>query len=354
MEIYINPEKDLNFGEIPRLPGCYIFRNKLRHIIYIGKSKSLYNRIKQHFKNTDPKDYKHIDLMRELCSIEIIETDTETDALILECKLIRTHKPRYNSQLKKASVFPFIRIDHNRIYPSITITDNIAKDGCKYYGSFYSTDDAFNTLELINNIWQTPVCCKESFNVHRPCLNYHLKKCCAPCCGGIDSGSFRLKIEEIVKCLNGNFRNTFNRLKSDMTAASDEMDFEKAARLRDNIAGLERLKIRQQRLYTDLDGKDVYLFFRAFGEKCFSVFFIKNGIAINRVNFPDIEDLNKNVMTEFIEANMHNNTAIEDGDFLTSCLLEIGARKLFIPVSRRLDGVKVLGKIEKSFKDFVN
>lgn len=349
---YIMDDKP-NWKEMPKQPGCYIFRNKSLHIIYIGKSKSLCNRIKQHFHNTDPTDYKHMDLMRELHEIEFVLTDTETNALILECQLIKQHKPKYNSQLKRGRIYPFIRVNLQQPYPTFVVTDRTAKDGCEYFGSFYDKYDALATLELINSIWRTPICCKDSFDdVQRPCLHHHLNKCCAPCCGEIDAMAYRQIIREIIKCLHGNFRATVSRLRAEMEAASNEMSFEKAARLRDNIIGLDKLKKKQKSIYTDLDGKDIYLFFRAFRENGFSLFFIRNGVTFNRVDFADIQELDKEKLAAFVSGNAQGQQSIKDGAFLTTCLLEIGACKLFIPVSRRGSSMKIIAKLEKGFEEF--
>lgn len=344
----------LDVDKLPMLPGCYIFRNKRREIIYIGKSKCLRNRVKQYFYNTDTKKGKYTDLMRELHEIETIVTDTETNALILECQLIKKHKPKYNSQMKKTIVYPYLRIDLKQAFSPITITDSAKDDGCEYFGCFYSRDDAVSTLELINSIWQTPVCCKDSLTgKQRPCLNYHLKKCCAPCAGEIDPEVYRQKIIEIVKCLNGNYRNTLRRLKKEMEAESKGFNFERAACLRDAIAGLNSLKKKQERLYTTLDNRDVYMFFRAFNENCFSLFFIRDGITLNRLDCPGTREPSLEKLTAFINDNVQGKITIENGSFLTSCLLAIGARKLFVPVSKRINSLGVLKKIEAAQKEFI-
>ena len=179
----------MDYSGFPNLPGCYIFKNKFGSIIYIGKSKSLRDRIRQHFNTSDDMFNKHSSMIKETQAIEAIVTETETDALILECRLIKSHKPKYNSMLKKDRSYPFVRIDVTKALPTISISDSILSDGSKYYGSFYSTQDAQNTIELLGSIWQTPTCGKTVFSGNdRPCLNHHLGKCCAPCGAIIEQG----------------------------------------------------------------------------------------------------------------------------------------------------------------------
>ena len=340
---------------IPKHPGCYIFRSKHQDIIYIGKSKSLYHRVKQYFYSTNATEYsKYADLAREAHEVETIVTDTETNALILECQLIKKHQPKYNSQLKKSNPYPYIRIDLKQIYPTITISGTKLDDGGKYFGSFYSNDDALSAIELISGIWQTPSCCKDGFATNsRPCLNYHIGRCCAPCGEMIDGETYSQKIDEIMKCLNGNFRHTLSRLNREMQTASKSLKFEKAAKLRDSISGLNRLKKKQKRLYTDMRGKDVYLFFRAFNETCFSLFFIRNGIILDRADAPNLQ-----APDEFFEAFVHDNSqgvaSVENGEFLTTCLLDIGANKYFVPVSSRAGVPQIIRKLRKACNDFID
>ena len=345
----------LSVNGIPKLPGCYIFRNRRREIIYIGKSKSLYNRVGQYFRPTKPTEYsKYAEMAKEVREIETIVTATETDALIMECRLIKKHKPKYNSALKKSNTYPYICIDMAQAFPAITIADNVQDDGRNYHGSFYDRYDAQSAIELIGGIWQTPTCKRDNYTGgSKPCLNHYIGRCCAPCAGIIDRGSYRQKIMEVLKCLNGNYKPTLRRLNSEMESAAKTLEFEKAGRIRDSIQGLNRLKRKQKRLYTDLGNKDVYLFFRAFNEQCFSLFFIKNGVTLNRLDFPDINEPEDEYLMTFIRDNRQGNISIEEGTFLTTCLLDIAASKLFLPVPQTSSLLQTLKILRKAYIEFI-
>jgi len=348
-------EKLIDIKSIPQKPGCYLFRNRHRQIIYIGKSKSLHNRVKQYFYSTNSTDYnKYTELAKEVYDIETIITDTETNALILECQLIKEHKPRYNSQLKDAKSYPYIRIDTKQVYPTIKIVDIKQNDNCKYFGSFYSKNDAIRCLELLNGIWQIPLCSKSSFSgKNKPCLNHHIDKCCAPCGALISSKTYIERISEIVKCLNGHYAATFNRLSREMKVASKKLEFEKAARIRDSIIGLSKLHKKQKQLYTNFDNKDVYLFFRALNEQCFSLFLIRNGETLKRLDFPSLVEPSDELFEEFIHYDVYDSISVDDGSFLTSCLLDIVAQKYFVPVSKRSRAEQIIRKLRDAFVEFI-
>ena len=348
----------MDLNNIPKQPGCYIFKNKQQIIIYIGKSKSLHNRVKQYFyaaasDGCSDGYNKYAEMAREICEVETIVTDTETNALILEYHLIKKHKPKYNSLLKNTYPYPFIKIDLSQEYPAISISDKEFDDGCEYFGNFYGIGDAFRTIELIHSIWQTPICQKESFSGNKPCLNYHIGKCMAPCGKMIDSIAYREKINEIVKCLNGNFYSTISRLNKEMQNASKTLNFEKAASIRDSINGLNRLKKKQKRLYTKLGNKDVYVFLRAFKEQCFSIFYIKNGITLSRADFPDLCEPDEKRLEAFARDNKQGIINIENGALMTTCLLDISADKLFVQAPSKTKPEQLAKKLKSGYKALI-
>jgi len=350
----MNEKPDLT--DVPSLPGCYIFRNKRRDIIYIGKSKSLNNRVRQYFyENNSPEYNKYASMASMVNEIETIVTDTETNALILEYRLIKKHKPKYNSKLKNTKLYPFIRVDTTLAYPTITIADNVLKDGSFYCGSFYNREDAQSVIDLISSIWQTPSCNRPDFSgTKRPCLNHHIAKCCAPCTAAIEVQRYNEKISDIIRCLGGSFKNTLDRLNREMAAAAGAFDFEKAAGLRDKVSALRRLKKRQKQFVTDLAGKDVYLFLRAFNEPCFSLFYISNGVTLNRMDFPALDEPAPERLESYVRACRAQSEAFEEGAFMTSCLLDIGASKFFIPISSKVSLPQAVKKLQKAFKEFIS
>ena len=345
---------NINYDEIPKCPGCYIFKNKYGTVIYIGKSKSLQNRVRQHFTSTEKAVGKHAAMIREVSCVETIESPTETDALILEYRLIKEHKPRYNKQLKRNQVYPFIRIDVNNKRPSISIADDVADDDSMYIGCFYSHEEAEGVISLLSLIWHTPTCNKNKFaSNNKPCLRFHLDKCLAPCSESSDIKHYRKVITEIIDCMNGNFKDTLKRLRHNMRNASEILDFEKAAVLRDSINGLNKLRKKQKRLRANLHIKNCYLFFRAYNELRYSIFFINNGITQKRIDFPDLTKPDPDMIMEFVNNRTNDIYNVDNGEFLTSCLLEVNADKLYLEMPSTFDEVKITNKIASSFKEFM-
>jgi len=359
--------------QIPKAPGCYLFKNKHGEIIYIGKSKALRNRVRQYFypatpkpseistRNLAPLQYaknldfnKYIRLAREIHEISTIVTDTETSALILECQLIKRHKPRYNSQLKESQPYPFIRISVLDEYPAIAIVDCIADDRCRYFGGFYDFYDAKDWVELLSSIWQTPCCLKHSFlSESRPCLNNHLGKCLAPCGQKEKVEQYNERISEMVRCLDGDFESTLYKLNSEMTIASNELDFEGAAKLRDQIQTLNQLRKRQRSFLTQLKNRKVYLYFRAYNERCFTLFFINDGHTLNRMDFRSITRPSKKQLEQFVVANWNKEGSTEDSKFLTDCLLDIRADKYFLSLCDTYDLKQTVDELLEAFYDYM-
>lgn len=349
----------LKIAEIPALPGCYIFKNKQSEIIYIGKSKSLKHRVKQYFQNVEAKEGKYSRLTKEIADIEILLTGTETDALILECGLIKIYKPKYNAQLKRRKLYPYIKIDTSARYPAISLTET-EEDGqehkdCAYFGCFRNKEDAFQTIVLLNRIWQTPMCGKNHFGGRRKaCLNYHIRQCCAPCENIISEEAYNEKISEITQCLNGSphANAVMRRLKAAMKTAAEELNYEKAAVLRDAIAGLAALMKKQKKLNTVLTGRDVYLFIRPYNGTAFSLFFIRNGTSLARVNFDNMEAFHLTALLDFvggIQTQAERFAVDGDGGFLTVCLRELHADKLYVPFDKPMRADKIAKKLLRAY-----
>ena len=340
----------------PKLPGCYIFKDKRHYIIYVGKSKSLYNRVRQYFNIPETAEHsKYLEMVNEACYVETIVTETETDALLLECRLIKEHKPKYNAQLKGTNPFPGIRIDKTQAYPAITITENTQDDGCEYFMCFYDRDDALRAIETLNGVWNTPTCRKASFSeAEKPCLNFYIGKCCAPCNGLIDRVVYQQKITEIIGCLNGDARQVISRLKGEMEKASASHEYEKAAQTRDNISALKRLIKRRKHLYADLGNQDVYLFFRARNEQRYSLFYICNGITISRIDFKDLIEFGGGRLDAFIADNEKGVSNIEDGEVMTSCLLDVYASKYFVPIDKNTIASQTSKKLRSAHREFIS
>lgn len=345
---------------LPAHSGCYIFRNSDGQIIYIGKSKSLKNRVPQYFQSVDTKKGKYHMLAKEIADMEYILTDSERDALILECQLVKKHCPRYNTQLKKTKKYPFIKISSNLEYPTISIVYATPNDGGDYFGFFYNEDEAYDTIILINSIWNTPLCKKENFPAnHKVCLHYHLKQCCGPCMKHISADEYAGRIKEIRKCLLDSSPKTMKKLNSMMINAANDMNFEKAAKYRDNLNGLALLRNKCKRLNTAFTNRIVFLFFRAFHEEAYSIFYIKDGITLHRADFTDVTQIQRDDIAKFLAEvkylyHSESKSTISDGKFYTSCLLSIYADKYFLSLPKHTKTETSISKIEKSFYEFID
>lgn len=271
---------------LPAKPGCYIFKNRSGAVIYVGKSKVLRSRVSQYFHNITAKEGKYRRLAQEITDLEYLLTETERDALLLEFKLIRQYLPKYNVLMKRDRSYVYLCIAMNEKYPFISIENEVKPGADRYFGFFYNADQAAETVRLINSIWNTPVCGKKRFPLnHRPCLNYQLGICCAPCVGKPDQQEYHQKISEICACLSGNHHNISSRLKQNMNAAVASMEYEKAAYFRDLMAALEQLGKRSRRLNTVFEERRVFLFFRAFREQEFALFYILDGMVRKRADY---------------------------------------------------------------------
>ncbi len=344
--------------QLPLLPGCYLFKNKRGEIIYIGKSKALRNRVKQYFQNTKDKDEKIVRLVKEIVDFDYILTPTESEALILECTLIKKHKPHYNAALKKDKIFPYLKIDLDSEYPNLTVAYEKNSDAGEYFGCFYRENDVLQVVELINSVWQTPICNKNFHINHKgkACLHYHMKKCCAPCERRISPEEYSAKITDIVKFIHGKNNKIIPALKKIMLTQAQQMNFENAAQTRDKITKLGSLKRKAKRFNAVLEDKDVFVFFRAYNEQAFILFFIRNGEALLKVNFNTIENIDSSLLENFVSSILSNQFNIEDGSVLAKYIGEIGADKLYItaPTPTKFTQAGLIKLLTKGFCEFIH
>jgi len=313
---------------MPKTYGCYIFKNKHGDIIYIGKSKNLRNRVRQYFYNTSSdKRNKIIDLVREITDIEYITTENESDSLILECFLIKKHYPKYNSMLKGNASFPFIKINLSQDYPTIRIVEH--KDElCDFFGYFYSQWDAQDAIEILSRVYKTPTCNKKKFTKNaRACLRYHLDKCTAPCEMLINKGQYVKTIKEVISFLRNENIEIISRLSTEYDKCIENLEFEKAKVLHENMTAMRYLSRKMKKLNSDLDGNKFLLFFRALNEPTFSVFYIENRVVLDRKIFDNISE---EEIFEYSKKIMNRDFFINDEYIKINYLLEIYADKYFV------------------------
>lgn len=275
---------------LPASPGVYIMKDKFGNVIYVGKAVSLKNRVRQYFQSSKNHSDKVRSMVKNIFSFEYIMTDSELEALILECNLIKKYKPKYNILLRDDKTYPYIKVTVNEDYPRVLKVRRILKDKAKYFGPYSNVSAVNDTIDIIRNIYPIRTCNidmdKAIKSGMRPCLNYHIKKCIGPCTGMVSKKEYMDMIDEILLFLSGKEDKLVGVLEEKMKAASMVLDFEEAASYRDKINSLKDVMEKQKisNVQNDSD-QDVIAMANFDQEACVQVFFIRNGKVSGRENF---------------------------------------------------------------------
>nr|WP_302661346.1 excinuclease ABC subunit UvrC [uncultured Clostridium sp.] len=291
---------------LPSKPGVYLMKNSLGEVIYVGKAKILKNRVKSYFQNSKNHSEKVRVMVKHIAEFEYIVTDSEMEALILECNLIKKYSPRYNILLKDDKFYPFIKITVNDDFPRVFVTRNYSKDGSKYFGPYTNGTAVYETINLINKIFPLRTCkllIKEGGEPVRPCLNYHIKKCFGPCGGYINKEEYGKMIKDVIDILSGKDTTVLKVLQSEMEEASMNLEFEKAADLRDKILAIEAI-VEKQKIFKTMEGDEDFInIYRDEKDSCVQVFFSRDGKILGREHFifeNTAEDSIEEILEEFI------------------------------------------------------
>lgn len=294
---------------LPDSPGVYIMKDARGEIIYIGKAKILKNRVRQYFRNSQRLDTKTRLMVSHVAEFEYIVTDSEIESLILEQNLIKEHLPKYNINLKDDKRFPFIKITLKEDFPRVFMTRQTPKDGSRYFGPFTDVNSVYETLESIKAIYPIRTCSRtilEGGPYTRPCLNYHMGLCKAPCAGYISKAEYGAMIEEIMELLNGGDPGMKKQLKRDMEAAAEALDFERAARLRDQYLAIDKVQKKQKIYFAQKESDEDYVaLFQDETDTCIQVFFQRDGKIQGREHFIVTDTLDQSpesLMGEFLES----------------------------------------------------
>lgn len=295
-----NIEEELK--KLPSKPGVYIMHDKNDKIIYVGKAISLKNRVRQYFRKTNKT--KRIENMVALIDhFEYIVTDNEAEALILECNLIKKNMPKFNVLLKDDKTYPYIKVNIKADYPDVYITRRILNDGAKYFGPYANSGAAKEMIEFIKSKFKIRQC--RSFKYKdRPCLNYHIKKCLAPCMGYISKEEYRKQIDEIIDVLEGKTDKLLKQLSNEMEEASKNMKYERAAYLRDKIIAIERISEKQKVSNISENDIDVIGLAKSKTRVCVEIFFVRKSKMVGREHFflDDLVDEEpKEILSNFIK-----------------------------------------------------
>jgi excinuclease ABC subunit C len=272
---------------LPTKPGCYIYRNSAGVVIYVGKAINLKNRVRSYFHADSSHDGKTRRLVREIADAEWILVGSELEALILEMNLIKKHRPKYNIRLKDDKRYPYIKIHWNEPFPKITVTRQMTEDGSRYFGPYTSAWAVYQTLDVLRHIFPYLTCDRDiTGNDKRACLYYDIKLCIAPCIGAASQTQYRQMISDLMGFLSGHSEGIVKRIEVDMRKASEEMRFERAAALRDQLKAIQSIIERQKIVFaSDYKDSDVLAMARSDGEACVQIFFIRGGKLIGREYF---------------------------------------------------------------------
>ena len=290
---------------LPTKPGCYLMKSAEGKIIYVGKALNIKNRVRSYFHADTSHDSKTRRLVREIADLEWIVVGSELEALILEMNLIKKHRPKYNIRLKDDKRYPYIKVHWTEPFPKVTVTRQRAEDGSRYFGPYTSAWAVYQTLDVLRRIFPYLTCDREITGMDkRACLYYDIKLCIAPCIGAASQASYRRMISDLMDFLSGHSEGIVSHLQTDMQKASDEMRFEKAATIRDQLKAIQSIIERQKIVFaTDYKDSDVLAMARSDGEACVQVFFIRGGKLIGREYFileGTEDEADAEVMEQFI------------------------------------------------------
>ena len=343
--------------KLPGKPGVYIMHGENEEIIYVGKAVSLKNRVRQYFQSSRNKGAKIEQMVTHITRFEYIVTDSELEALVLECNLIKEHRPKYNTMLKDDKTYPFIKVTVNEPYPRVLFSRTMKKDKAKYFGPYTSSTAVKDVIELVRKIYMVRSCNRSlprDCGKDRPCLYYHMKQCTAPCQGNVSEEAYKQNIGQVLHFLNGNFQETIDQLTEKMMAASEEMRFEDAAGYRDLINSIRRIGERQKITTYGEEDRDIIAVAMDESEDLreqdavVQVFFMRGGRLIGRDHFflrVARGDTKAQVLssflkqfyagTPFIPAEIMMQTEIEDGEIIEDWLTARRKQRVHIRVPKK-------------------
>lgn len=274
--------------KLPDEPGVYLMHDKDDAIIYVGKAINLNRRVHSYFRASTKKTVKIQKMVSQIHYFEYIVTDSELEALVLENNLIKEHRPKYNTMLKDDKTYPYIKVTLGEPYPRLFMSRTMKKDHSKYYGPYTAAAKVKDTIDLLNKLFGLRTCRRvlpRDIGKDRPCLNYHMKQCSAPCMGGIDEEEYRKQVEGALEFLNGHYAPIIKSLEEKMNRASEDLDFEEAIRYRELIASVKAVAQKQKITESSGEDKDIIAMAADEADAVIQVFFVRNGKLIGREHF---------------------------------------------------------------------
>ena len=352
--------------KLPDQPGVYIMHDSRDAIIYIGKAVSLRKRVHQYFQPSHDEGIKKAQMVKQIARFEYIVTDSELEALVLECNLIKEHRPKYNTMLRDDKTYPYIRVTLGEDFPRVLFSHQQKKDKSRYFGPYTSAGAVKDTIELVNKIYQLRTCNRNlprDTGKDRPCLNYHIHQCTAPCQGYITKEAYRERVDAVVEFLNGNYAPVLKSLEEKMNTASANLEFEKAIEYRELLNSVRQIAQKQKITHTDGEDKDIIALAADDRDAVVQVFFIRDGKLIGRDHFYvkiGTEDTKAQILTTFIKQ-FYSGTPfipreimlpqeIEEQEVLADWLGEKRGSKVYIRVPQKGMKEKLVELAQKNAK----
>lgn len=336
--------------KLPGKPGVYLMHDEKDEIIYVGKAISLKNRVRQYFQSSRNKGPKIEQMVTKIARFEYIITDSELEALVLECNLIKEHRPKYNTMLMDDKTYPYIKVTVKEAYPRVLFARQMKKDKAKYFGPYTSAGAVKDTIELIRKIYKLRTCNRnlpKDTGKERPCLNYHIKQCDAPCQGYISEEAYGEKVKKVLEFLNGNFDPVLKELEEKMLEASENLEFEQAIEYRELLNSVKQIAQKQKISNSDGEDKDIIAMALDGEDAVVQVFFVREGRLIGRDHFylriapkdRPAEILSSFVKqfyagTPFIPKELMLQTEIEDAEVISQWLSQRKGQKVYVKVPK--------------------
>ncbi len=342
-------EEDLS--KLPDQPGVYLMHGKNDEIIYVGKALSLRHRVRQYFQPSHDEGIKKKQMVANIDYFEFIVTDSELEALVLECNLIKEYRPKYNTMLRDDKTYPYIEVTLGEDFPRVLFSRKIKKNGSKFFGPFTSAKAVHDTIELVQKLYKIRTCSQklpENAGKNRPCLNYHIGQCLAPCQGNVSQEEYRQGVDGVLDFLNGDYNSTIKDLQEKMQQASEDMDFEKAAIYRDLIESVKTCAGRQKATQLDGEDRDIVAMARSEEDAVVQVFFIRGGKMIGREHFfinVRVNDYEEDIIsfflkdyytgTPFIPREIFLQTELKEAELLETWLTEKKGTRVYLRTPKR-------------------
>lgn len=350
--------------KLPDKPGCYIMHDEKDAIIYIGKALSLRHRVRQYFQASHHEGIKKDRMVQQIARFEYIITDSELEALVLECNLIKEHRPKYNTMLTDDKTYPYIKVTLGEKFPRVLFSRQMKKDRSVYFGPYTSAGAVKDTIDLIHKLYQIRTCNRNlprDIGKERACLNYHIHQCQAPCQGSVSEEEYRGQIDGALGFLNGRYQPVLEMLQTKMEAASQAMDFEKAIEYRDLLASVKQIAQRQKITHADGEDRDILALARDERDAVVQIFFVREGRMIGRdhfylhiVNEDTIEQLLSSFIKQFyagtpyIPRELMLQTDVEDREIIEQWLTNKKGQRVYLRVPKKGMKEKLVELAEKN------